>query len=180
MTNENWRPIPGFVGFYEVSDLGRARSLNRTVTFEDGRVRFFGGRLLKLKMGPNGYPVVLLSRGMQNKKWHLLHRLVLLAFVGKVPKGMEACHNNGRRTDARLANLRYDTRSANHRDKHKHGTALVGVKHPWAYYRSSKLKPILKSEGTISEIAAAHGVSRTHVWNIRNGKRRPDVTGVFA
>jgi hypothetical protein len=52
---------------------------------------------------------------------HLVHRLVLEAFVGPCPEGMEACHNNGDPADNRLENLRWDTRSANAKDKVRHG-----------------------------------------------------------
>ena len=50
-----------------------------------------------------------------------IHRLVLEAFVGPCPEGMETCHNNGVRTDNRLENLRWDTSSANNDDIVKHG-----------------------------------------------------------
>lgn len=51
-----------------------------------------------------------------------LHRVVLDAFIGPRPKGMEACHANGDPTDNRLVNLRWDTRSANAADSVRHGT----------------------------------------------------------
>jgi hypothetical protein len=62
-----------------------------------------------------------------------VHRLVLEAFVGPCPPGMEGCHNNGDTFDNRLENLRWDTRVANHGDKrshgtHKEGSQIVGAK----------------------------------------------------
>jgi hypothetical protein len=53
-------------------------------------------------------------------------RLVLLAFVGPCPDGMECCHTNGNRTDNRLTNLRWDTPKANAADKRAHGTHPEG------------------------------------------------------
>lgn len=47
----------------------------------------------------------------------MIHKLVLEAFVGERPSGMQACHGNGDKTDNRLVNLRWDTVKANHRDK---------------------------------------------------------------
>lgn len=55
-----------------------------------------------------------------------VHRLVLEAFVGPCPEGMEGCHNNGNPADNRLENLRWDTRSENVYDAVRHGT------HAWA------------------------------------------------
>ena len=56
----------------------------------------------------------------------LVHRLVLEAFVGECPSGMEACHENNQRSDPRLQNLRWDTRKNNHADKKRHGTMANG------------------------------------------------------
>lgn len=61
--------------------------------------------------------------------WFQVHRLVLLAFVGPCPEGMEACHNNGDRRDNRLENLRWDTRRKNIQDREKHGMTARGKRH---------------------------------------------------
>lgn len=94
------------------------------------RERAKGGKL-KQQIGPHGYLTVCLWK---NKKSHtkLVHRLVLETFVGKCPDGMEACHNNGVRTDNRLSNLRWDTRSNNFHDKIGHGTYQYGEQNPSA------------------------------------------------
>jgi hypothetical protein len=52
----------------------------------------------------------------------MVHQLVLEAFVGPRPRGMESCHNNGNQTDNRLVNLRWDTKSENNLDRVRHGT----------------------------------------------------------
>jgi hypothetical protein len=63
---------------------------------------------------------------LRGKKAILVHRLILLAFVGTCPEGMEACHNGGNTTNNRLDNLRWDTRQANAADALRHGTQVVG------------------------------------------------------
>lgn len=51
-----------------------------------------------------------------------VHRLVMAAFVGPCPDGIEVCHNNGNPADNRLSNLRYGTHSENQLDQVKHKT----------------------------------------------------------
>lgn len=115
---EIWNPIPG-IDFYEVSNLGRVRSLDRIIKRGKGE-GLQKGRVLKPQL-----------TGTPGKQYHkvriagverLVHRLVLEAFVGPCPPGMETCHGNGNRLDNRLNNLRWDTSSNNERDKLQHGT----------------------------------------------------------
>lgn len=120
--SEEWRPVVGWEGLYEVSDQGRVRSLDRVVAF-GAQQRLVRGRILKGGKTVNGVPFVVLSNGEHVNRSR--HRLVLEAFVGPCPPGMEACHWNDIKTDNRLANLRWDTHAANGRDcvrngNHKH------------------------------------------------------------
>lgn len=119
--SERWRPVVGYEGLYEVSDLGRVRSLPRVEHWTRGFMRRRGGRVLAQILDSKGYPKVNLSLG--GKVTQLaVHRLVLLAFTGPQPDDTEACHWNGVPTDNRVANLRWDTRSANAADAIRHGT----------------------------------------------------------
>jgi hypothetical protein len=161
-----------------VSDLGRVRRLETIVHFSDGRVRKFPARLCKFKISRFGYPLVLLSAGVARKKWVLVHRLVLRAFQGEAPAGMQACHNDGNPLNARLTNLRWDSVKANMADKWKHGTMPAGESHPTSVYPDALVREVLAARGTISDIAARFGMSGTHVWNIKNGKRRAVSTGL--
>lgn len=115
---ENWRPVPEYEGCYEVSDLGRVRSLGRPVNGRFGL--WLHPRMLK-PVASNGYLAVTLRKHGRSHKIRI-HRLVLLAFVGDPPLGFEACHENRDGTDNRLANLRWDTPSGNSFDKVRHGT----------------------------------------------------------
>jgi HNH endonuclease/NUMOD4 motif len=100
---ERWLPVVGFDG-YEISDQGRVRNC--------------AGRILALKRGK--YVRIGLYRdGVQ--VYRLVHRLLLEAFVGLCPPGLEACHANDIGTDNRLTNLRWDTRSANMLDRVRNG-----------------------------------------------------------
>ena len=116
---ERWLPIPGYEGSYEVSDHGRVRSLERTVFDYRNRPRRLAGGMM-LNSAGDPYPSVTLSnRGsVRNIK---VHTLVMLAFVGPRPPGLEVRHLNGVHTDAHLHNLTYGTHVENQQDIRRHG-----------------------------------------------------------
>jgi hypothetical protein len=112
-TDETWRPIPGYDDDYEVSDQGRIRSWrHRTGRREVPVIR-------ALILLPNGSLYVSLQ-GPPARQF-TVHRLVMLAFVGPRPDGMDICHGNGDKTDNRLSNLRYDTHLNNALEASRHG-----------------------------------------------------------
>ena len=95
---EIWKAIPGYPD-YEASNLGRIRSHKRK------------GCILKAWFNDIGYSrVVLLAEGKQ--RGHMVHRLVLEAFVGP-PDGRDGNHRNGIKTDNRLVSLEWLTHREN-------------------------------------------------------------------
>lgn len=115
MSAEQWRPVVGYEDLYLVSDTGRVWSIPRADAL--GRMR--GGRFL---IGSSGrYSRVGLSRDGRTRIFSR-HTLVLTAFVGPRPDGLQGCHNNGNPHDNRLVNLRWDTPEANAQDSLAHGT----------------------------------------------------------
>jgi predicted XRE-type DNA-binding protein len=121
----------------------------------------------------SGYLMVKLWKGSKTYP-KSVHRLVLEAFIGLCPEGMEACHNNGVKTDNRLDNLRWDTLSNNQLDRVRHGTDIRGDKGSNLKLNSEKVKKIknLLNEGKLfqREIAKIFGVSRTNISNIKLNK----------
>lgn len=118
---ETWLPIPGFEGHYEVSNRGRIRSVPHVIHREDGRCRRVGWELKALNPGADGRVCASLLK--EGKSLNVrVHRLVLLAFVGPPPPGMECCHNDGDASNNRLENLRWGTKSDNMHDRVRHGT----------------------------------------------------------
>lgn len=121
MTDEQWRPVVGYEGFYEVSDLGYVRGVERIVRAKLGSERRQRAVELRPAINGNGYYSVRLTKDAVGRSY-TIHRLVLEAFVGPCPYGMEGCHNNGDRLDNRLDNLRWDTTRANNLDQFVHRT----------------------------------------------------------
>ncbi len=158
---EQWLPIAGFEGLYFVSDLGRVRS--------ERRYRAHGG-IMSPGVSGKGYRSVFLSRRGETPVRRYVHALVLTAFVGSRPTGMEAAHNNGNREDNRLINLRWDTRAGNFADKIAHGTATIGERHGRRKLSAEDVAAIRSSEGTLRTIGERFGVGQMQIHRIKTGK----------
>ncbi len=109
MTNFR-RKVPGFPNYFV------------TMT---GRVENLSGHLIQQVPTDRGYMRVQLYCDGK-RVWKRVHQAVLEAFVGPCPEGMECCHNDGIRSHNSLHNLRWDTRSANAKDRVKHNKEYDG------------------------------------------------------
>ena len=119
-TPEEWRPVVGYEGHYEVSDHGRVRSLRRDVPSRWGGTRKWGGKTLRGTVTNGGYVAVALSLN-RKVKVRSVHRMVAEAFIGPIPDGMYVLHYNDVGTDNRLENLRIGTCSENGHDAVRNG-----------------------------------------------------------
>ena len=100
---EQWKPVVGCDGLYEVSDWGNVKSLGYKKTGKEGL----------LKPGDsNGYKYVQISYNGK-RKGCLIHRLVWETFVGEIPAGFQINHLNEDRGDNRLDNLEVVTPKEN-------------------------------------------------------------------
>jgi hypothetical protein len=161
---ETWKAIPGYEGRYEVSDIGRVRSLDRYVECE-GPIK--GKYLSKkkgrvLRPGPSNFGHLSVVLGRNNTQF--VHKLVLLAFVGPAPDKHECCHNNGDPADNRLENLRWGTRSENNTD--------AVVHHNRGKLSESDIQDIRRSlavegRGIGRKLASKYGVHETTISAIK-------------
>jgi hypothetical protein len=121
---EQWLPVVGFENYYEVSDLGRVRSLDRVVRRGNGLWHHHGVILKAIWQGSRpARRRLIVNLSVNNVMYsRLVHLLVLEAFVSIRPVGSQGCHNSGDPSDNRVSNLRWDTPSANARDAIQHGT----------------------------------------------------------
>ena len=137
MTDEEWRPVVGFEGYYEVSSLGRVRSLDRVGVDSRGRDRFRKGRTLKPGVASNGYDTVNLGvhEASIPRRNYTIHRLVCEAFHGAMPfQGAVARHLNDVRGDNRAENLSWGSSKDNYQDAINNGGRVIsevcGLGHP--------------------------------------------------
>lgn len=130
---ETWKPVPGYEGRYEVSDMGRVRSLPhyvRLVAHGKETRRLSPGRILRPGAQKSGH--VTVSLGRHNSR--PVHQLVLEAFVGPRPAAPEGSlvdilHLNSNPKDNRLTNLRYGTRAENIRQDLEEGKRRLTEEH---------------------------------------------------
>lgn len=166
---EVWRAVVGYEGLYEVSSLGRVRSVDRYVRATFGSKQFRPGCVLNPnRSGP--YPTHKLSRrGIQ--KTHRVHTLVLEAFVGPRPNGMECRHfPDGSHENNRLDNLSWGTPKQNTADKESHGQILRGERISNSKLRKTDVLRIRRlydyGEHSQEELARMFGICQAQIWRI--------------
>ena len=154
---ENWKQVPGFEGIYEVSDHGNIRSIDRVVSYKDGRTRRFKGKLLAPRVNEDGYLQVQLS--VKDKpKTVKIHRIVAEVFIQN-PDGLpEVNHRDEDKTNNAASNLEWCSHGYNSR----YGTrgARISKKHgkPVEVYAPGDAQASLRFD-SISQAAEYFGVT---------------------
>ena len=165
---EEWRPVVGYEGAYEVSSIGRVRSLDRRVPRGSGTTRVRARILKQTPLG--GYPSVRLMRAGRGHR-ERAHTIVLKAFVGPRPDGMYGCHNDGCPTNNKVCNLRWDTPRANCIDRTSH---LDVSEDPSRKLTRKDVRDIrrLREDGlTYQAISDLYPVGIVQVWRIVKRER---------
>lgn len=169
---EQWKDIPEYEGRYQVSDLGRVRSLDRDVRtvsrFGAETTRRARGKVLAPQKHSAGYAQVTLSG-----KLFLVHALVLLAFVGPCPGGLECAHNDGDKWNNVPGNLRYATPKANANDRRLHGTSGSGESNAGAKLTAAQVAEIRATPPgeKQKDIGRRYGVGQMQVSRILRDER---------
>ena len=111
--NEIWADIKGFEGYYQISNLGIVRSIDRVVAHKRTGVMRFKGRLLSMCLNrTNGYKRVYLTKDNTSFKFYV-HVLVANHFIEKVNGKIFINHKDGIKTNNTVDNLEWVTKSEN-------------------------------------------------------------------
>jgi len=175
---EEWRECPGFPD-YEISSLGRVKRIRAD------RRGLNAGLVMVLTIDPAGYIQCSMTAPSGRKK-PLVHRLVCTAWHGAHPSSRHhAAHFDGDRKNNTPQNLRWATPAENEGDKLRHGTDRAGARHhavlkPECVARGSRVGTSKLTEALViairaetrprAVIAAAYGLNKSHVSDIRSRK----------
>ena len=171
MAQEVWRDVVGYEGFYQVSNIGRIRSLDRRVQSRPDRTRIVRGKIKAPSARGDYLKVGLYKDGkMVNAS---IHRLVAEAFLEPVKGKDYVDHINGNKHDNRAANLRWVTMSENNHYAHLQGLVDTekrrqrGRAYVAKHGTPTKPRPVIRSDGAVFEsISAAARALNTGQGNI--------------
>ena len=173
MSTEVWKDIPNYKGSYQVSDIGRVRSVDRVVTYNNGRKCEHKGRVLKPAISHRGYERVVLciDNGLTNKT---VHRLVLETFKPHVNMSdLDVNHIDGNKLNNHLTNLEWLTRRDNILHAYNTGlTTNIGEGSPNTILSNTDVLEILRRLDTgelQKDIALDYGVSKRCISDINTG-----------
>lgn len=169
---EIWKDIKGYEGLYQVSNLGRVRSLDREVDCMRGEYiekRLYKGRIKKPSTGSDGYKRVHLNRD-RNPKCFLIHRLVAEAFIDNTYNDECVNHKDEDKSNNIVSNLEWCTYQYNniYNDRHiRIGSKLKGHKHS----TESKEKMSMTRTGKkhSDETKSKMSIARSKYWQNKKG-----------
>ena len=173
--NEIWKDIEGYDGAYEVSNLGRVKSVARLTTrpcpygIREYRIP---EKILRTRLGTSGYLCVNLHRdGKQVTE--MIHRLVALHFCNGYRDGMTVNHIDEVKTNNRADNLEWVTQLVNN----NHGTGIQRrEKHPKAVIQLSLSGEVVNVWPSVKSAAEAVGVNPACIGHCCKGDR-PTIKG---
>ncbi len=164
-----YKTLPGLVG-YRISSDGHVYTRWQL----SGRGNVLGTQWRRLKGTQYRYQRVRIRR-FGVVKWVMVHRLVLEAFVGPCPTGLEGYHNNGNKLDNRVENLRWDTRASNRIDSYDHGGHKSGEAHHWTRISDEtvvEMKKLVKKGMSYRAIEKKLGLPKDYVSGCMCGRMR--------
>ena len=161
---EIWKPISGYEGFYEVSNLGRIRSLERIVECSDGRKRKIKDRTLKGSSYSGGYSGVTLHKD-GCAKFVNIHRIVAEAFVPNPLEKEEVNHKDENPSNNHASNLEWVTCKENI----NYGTRTERARKAIVEAQGRAVRQLSIDGELVAEyesLSAACNATGTHVSNI--------------
>ena len=177
---EIWKPVIGYEGLYDVSNLGRIRSVDRVVQ-QAGKINHLKGHIMAQSVDKDGYLRCCLSKNGIRKNYHV-HRIVLSAFVPNPEGKPHVDHINTIRDDNRVENLRWATQTENNNNQRtiqhlkktinndgyqqKRLNALSkngSPKAPKKVYQYSANLEYINSFNSISEAARSFGINHENI-----------------
>jgi len=161
---EIWKPVVGYEGYYEVSSIGRVRSVDRFVRHNFGGLSLKKGCNVKNHQNKLGYLQVSLSK-QGKKKLLLVHRLVATAFIPNLLGLPQVHHKDDVKNHCDKDNLEWTTGRLNKDYAMASGLIPKGEKQHWAFMTKEK---VLQMRNLYSQ-GVTHIKTLAEVFNISEG-----------
>lgn len=148
MKEEIWKDIVGYENYYQVSNLGNVKSLERIINApQNGGTRKLKGKILSQAISKTGYCVVVLCK--KNKcKMYKTHRLIAIAFINNIKNLPIINHKNGIKLDNNILNLEW----SNHKHNTNHAFAIGNMSNDRSCV-AVECKQLNISKGSMGEMA---------------------------
>lgn len=165
---EEWKDIGGYEGLYQVSNLGRVKSIPRSTLCSDGRTISLKGKILAPNIHTDGYVYVKLCKNSSQKNYRV-HRLVAMAFIDNPHDYPEVNHLDENRGNNEACNLEWCTS--------QHNSTYGNCRQRQKSSLRRKQMPFMCIEtgetfGSIAEYREKYNTSNTHISDVLKGKRK--------
>lgn len=169
---EEWRPVVGYEGSYEVSNYGEVRGVDRWVPSIHGE-RFKKGVIKNKKTDKDGYFRVYLSKSSKKKQF-MVHRLVAEAFIKNPDNRPVVNHIDGNKQNNAITNLEWCTRSENDLHAFRLGLRIptCGGTSKAVYKLDIKTMSIIGKYSSLTEAGRQNGLTTQSISYVVNGKHR--------
>ena len=165
--DEEWKDIEGYEGFYQVSNLGNIKSVNRVIKRSTSSMKIKSKHMSQY-IGNSGYPMINLCINGKCKR-HLVHRIVATAFLPNPLNKAYVNHIDGDKQNSNLENLEWSTPTENSIHAHEHGLANVGrgENQHSSKLNEEKVKYIRESSKTVRELSSMFNVSKQAIRDVK-------------
>lgn len=166
MKNEVWKDIAGYEGLYQVSNLGRVKSLPRIRKTYGKRTYKTKEKVMIAPLSINGYHRICLTKDGKQKHY-FVHRLVAIAFMGEQDHYEVVNHINGNKLDNRVENLEFCTQSHNVKEAYRLGLGKGTGRKIEQYTKNMER---IKLWDSVSEAQRCLGILATNIVKCCKGK----------
>ena len=180
-TEEIWRNIKDYEGYYQVSNLGNVRSVDRYIEHNNGQIHFRKSQLLKSQIGKYGYCYVVLSKN-NHQKTKTNHRLVAETFIPNPKNKPEVNHKSRIKLENFVNNLEWVTSKENVQHSFNVGTRKVAKywlgKHGNNHIKSKTVLQYDLSGNYLNDFGSTHeakrltGINQGHISEVCRGERK--------
>ena len=162
MKEEVWKDIEDYEGYYQISNLGRIKSLERTIEHAKCGIKKVKERIMSNTTMNNGYEEVILSK-YGKKQIMLVHRLVASTFIINTENKSQVNHINGIKTDNRVENLEWVSATENTTHSYRIGLQKPKTNMRWKFGKDNPTsKSVVQYSLNMIFIKEYYAVSDAH------------------